>query len=179
MPFSQLLLFPVFPRFCPLSVAFRLALLCYATVCSTALSSTVFLFVLLLPPSPAECLRRPRGAESPAYADPTRQAVVWHRHRHGRAQAVSCPEFGTRGEAWRRRRHGRAQAVWCSEVGFLAEVWHRHRHGRAQAFPCPGCDTRGVIWHGHRHERAQASPWSLPVGPKSPPYRLLSCVYSQ
>ena len=77
-----------------------IVLACYATVCSSALSCTrlLFVFVFVFGLSISACLRGSRGTGSPTFADPTRQEVARHGHRHGRAQARH------------RHRHGRAQA---------------------------------------------------------------------
>ena len=75
-----------------------IVLACYATVCSSALSCTRLLFVFVFGLSISACLRGSRGTGSPTFADPTRQEVARHGHRHGRAQARH------------RHRHGRAQA---------------------------------------------------------------------
>ena len=123
-PENVTMLSAVVVRPCSAGMSKRLSIVvvaCYATVCSPALSCTRFVFVLCLPLSISACLRGSRGAGSPTFADPTRQAVAWHGHRHDGSQAGSCPEFRSR-----------------------AEVSHRHRHGRAQALPFPeGTDGEG------------------------------------
>ena len=69
------------------------ALRCYANACSTAPSSTTCRFVVFLPLFLSLFLRRLRGADSVAFVDPTRQAVVWHGQHHECRQALRALSF--------------------------------------------------------------------------------------